>query len=202
MSRFCVLLDACVLVPISLADTLLRLAEADLFRPLWSARLLDEMQSAIEAVHPELAEGAARRRRDQMETFFEDALVEGWEPLETSVLLPDPDDRHAVAAALAGRADLIVTGNVKDFPPATLGTWDLEVQSPDDFLLNQLDLDPDRVMHALQRQVDAARNPRITLPVLVASLARAGAPRFAAEAAGQRWRLNHDHLPRLGPGEG
>ena len=47
--------DACVLVPIALADTLLRLAEADLYRPLWSERIIDEMVSAIEEIHPELA---------------------------------------------------------------------------------------------------------------------------------------------------
>lgn len=66
MARFSVFLDACVLVPIVLADTLLRIAEADLYRPLWSARVLDEMVFAIEHVHPDLADGRARARADIM----------------------------------------------------------------------------------------------------------------------------------------
>jgi hypothetical protein len=57
-----------------------------------------------------------------METTFPDALVTGWEPLATAVQLPDSDDRHVVAAAWAGRTDVIVTDNLPDFPPDALPT--------------------------------------------------------------------------------
>jgi hypothetical protein len=85
----------------------------------------------------------------QMETAFPDALVAGWEPLIGIVLLPDPDDRHVVAAALAGRADVIVTDNLTDFPPTALPA-PLARQSLDDFLLDSLDLHPRLVVNAVQ----------------------------------------------------
>lgn len=99
MTRSSALLDACVLVPIALTDTLLRLAEADLYRPLWSTAILDEMVAALEYVHPDMRDGRARRRATAMADAFEDACVAGWEPLLEGLDLPDPDDRHVVAAA-------------------------------------------------------------------------------------------------------
>lgn len=71
MARFSVLLEACVLVPIALTDTLLRTAEAGLYRPMWSSTILDEMVAAIEKVHPELADGPARARAAAMNGAFE-----------------------------------------------------------------------------------------------------------------------------------
>lgn len=187
MARFSAFLDACVLVPIALADTLLRLAEADLYRPLWNVRVLDEMVEAIETIHPNLA-GGARARADAMQAAFDDACVTGWEPLESGITLPDPDDRHVVAAALRGRADMIVTANVRDFPSDVLGSVGLEVQHPDDFLLNQLDLEPDLTMATLHRQAAATKRPAITTRLLLRHLAKCGVPGFASEAAHQLWR--------------
>lgn len=189
MARFSVLLDACVLVPVALADTLLRLAEADLYRPLWSQRILDEIISAIEEIHPDLAaDGRARRRVEAMDAAFEDASVTGWENLAEGIDLPDRDDRHVVAAAQRGRADLIVTANLDDFPPERLGVFAIEVQHPDEFLLNLLDLDPDRTVRVLFEQARATKNPAITVPALLAQLVRCGVPQFAENAARQLWR--------------
>lgn len=188
MARFSAFLDACVLVPIALADTLLRLAEADLYRPLWSERVLDEMVEAIDAVHPNLAVGAARARAAVMQRSFDDACVVGWERLERGLALPGPDDRHVLAAALCGRADLIVTANVRDFPAEVVGSLGVEVQHPDEFLLNQLDLEPDLTIGTLHRQAAATKRPAITTKALLAHLARCGVPEFAGAATHQLWR--------------
>lgn len=110
------LLDACVLVPITLADTLLRVAEGELYRPLWSSRILGEATDAILEIHPDLAPDRVAKRFAAMNDTFEDASVEGWEVLEATVVLPDANDRHVVAAAMRGEADAIVTANVRDFP--------------------------------------------------------------------------------------
>jgi len=181
MARFSVFLDACVLVPIALADTLLRLAEADLYRLLWSERVLDEMVDAIEVVHPGLAAGSARARADAMQRAFDDACVTGWQSLESGIVLPDPDDRHVVAAALRGRADMIVTANLRDFPVGSLGDVGLEVQHPDDFLLDQIDLYPGLTLHALRTQSADYSRPDMTVEAILVQLARAGVPRFADE---------------------
>ena len=90
-----------------------------------------------------------------MDEAFDDARVEGWEPLEGAIELPDRDDRHVVAAALRGRADAIITENVKDFPEEVLGHIGLEAIRLDDFLLDQYDLDP-----SATRRIWPNRQPR------------------------------------------
>ncbi|MDA8286394.1 MAG: PIN domain-containing protein [Actinomycetota bacterium] len=130
MARYAVVLDACVLVLIALADTLLRLAERDLYRPLWSARIVAEATDAVVDIHPEIPPERVRARFAAMDDAFEDACVEGWETLEHTVTLPDVDDRHVVAAALGGRADAIVTANVGDYPTRVLGPLNIEVGHP------------------------------------------------------------------------
>jgi hypothetical protein len=88
-----------VLVPIALADTLLRVAERGLYRPLWSQRILGEAQDAVEEIHPGID---AAKRFASMREVFDDALVTGWEELEPGIHLPDEDDRHVVAATVRG----------------------------------------------------------------------------------------------------
>jgi hypothetical protein len=90
MPRYAAVLDACVLVPVALADTLLRIAEKGLYRPLWTERILTEAQEAIEEIHPGI--DVHKRFTDMRETF-DDAFVTGWEELETGIRLPDDDDR-------------------------------------------------------------------------------------------------------------
>ena len=90
-----------------------------------------------------------------MQASFEDACVTDWEELVAGISLPDPDDRHVVAAALQGRADMVVTANVRDFPSEVLEPMGLEVQHPDEFLLNQFDLEPDLTIATLHRQAAA-----------------------------------------------
>jgi toxin-antitoxin system, toxin component, PIN family len=189
MTRFSAMLDACVLVPVTLADTLLRLAENGLYRPLWSARIIDETVQAIEEVHPQLSADAIRRRATAMDTAFGDASVTGWEALEDAISLPDADDCHVVAAAVMGRADVIVTKNVKDYPPNILEPYRIEVQDPDVFLLHQLDLAPSTVMSALWRQARSSHRPQVTLEALLDRLAVCGAPNFAHAAKAQIRRL-------------
>lgn len=191
MARFSAVLDACVLVPITQADALLRLAAAGLYRPVWSARILDEMVEALERVHPDMAiSGAARRRASVMNTAFADACVdEGDCSVLAGVELPDADDAHVVAAAVWGRADVIVTNNLKDFPGSALSRLNLEAQHPDHFLLGQLDLDADRVMGALSEQAAATRSPALDLEAVLERLERCGVADFSTAARRQIWRV-------------
>jgi predicted nucleic acid-binding protein len=177
-----VVLDACVLVPVALADTLLRIAERELYRPLWSARIVAEAVAAIVKIHPDIPPEQVQRRFADMDDTFEDARIDGWEDLEDTVTLPDPDDRHVVATAVRGRADAIVTGNLRHYPPEILGPLNIEVIHPDDFLLDQLDLAPRLVLEVLREQAAHTRQPALTPVDLIARLARAGAPGFADEA--------------------
>ena len=175
-------LDACVLVPVALADTMLRVAEKGLYRPLWSDRILREAQLAIEEIHPGIT---VDRRFDSMREAFSDALVTGWEALEPRTQLPDRDDRHVVAAAVCGGADAIIPVNLADFPAAALGPLGREAIHPDDFLLDQLDLSPPAVLQVIREQSARTRNPQLTQRDLASALGRAGIPRFADEVLRQ-----------------
>lgn len=172
-----------MLVPVTLADTLLRVAERGLYRPLWSTRIIGEATDAILEIHTDMPSAAAYRRFEAMNAAFEDAMVEGWEHLESSIALPDSDDRHVVAAALRGRADAIVTANIRDFPAFVMDTLGVAVVAPDDFLLDQLDLAPKIVIDALREQAAHTRRPPLTPTDLLARLARAGVPAFADEVS-------------------
>ena len=165
------------------------MAEAGLYRPLWSAQILQETICALETIHPDMkGSGAACRRAAVMNEAFDDACVEGWEELLGAISLPDESDRHVVAAVIQGCADLIVTANLKDFPTEVLG-GNLGTQHPDEFFVNQPDLDPAEVMRSLQVQAAATRSPALTVADILASLERCGASAFAEAARGQIWRL-------------
>jgi transposase InsO family protein len=127
MPRYTAVLDACVLVPIALADTLLRVAEKGLYRPLWTDRILSEAQAALEEIHPSID---VSKRFASMREAFDDSLITGWEDLEGGLSLPDEDDRHVVAAAIKGGAQAIITANLADFPIAALGPLGLEAVHP------------------------------------------------------------------------
>lgn len=155
------------------------MADSGAFRPLWSARVIDEAQRALERIHPNLDRSRFQSRFRSMNESFEGALVEGWEPLEAGLELPDQDDRHVLAAAIRGRADAIVTANIKDFPRSVLEPLGLEAITVDEFLMDQLDLGPNATIQVLEEQARQMRRPPVDLPDLLDRLARSGAPKFA-----------------------
>jgi hypothetical protein len=116
-----------------------------------------------------------------MNQTFEDACVDDCETVDLDIDLPDPDDRHVVVAAMKGRADAIVTANLADFPGKLLARFDIEVVHPDDFLLDQLDLNPRIVIDVVREQADHTRNPPLEPVDLLSRLVKYGVPGFADE---------------------
>ena len=173
-------LDACVLFPFSLRDTLLRLAEVELYDPLWSDRILEEMKRNVLAERAEVTEAQMERMVGLMNGAFEDALVEA-DAIATLVdsMTNDPKDRHVLAAALAAGADGIVTDNLADFPPAACEPFGITVASADEFLCVLADMDEGAVKESLVRQADALKNPPQSPSELLDVLERAGAADFA-----------------------
>jgi hypothetical protein len=176
---YAAVLDACALVPISLADALLRIAERGLYRPLWSDEILREAHDAVVELHPDVDVAAIDRRFRLMNEVFEDAEVGHWRHTAVSIDLPDPDDIQVVQCAIAGGAQGIVTANIKDFPKGPLQSLDLEVIHPDDFLLDQFDLAPAIVMEVVREQALHTRNPALTVWDLAVRLQHAQVPQFA-----------------------
>jgi predicted nucleic acid-binding protein len=160
-------LDADVLYPMILRDTLLRVAAAGGFRVHWSAKILDEVVRNLIGQHRMDASNAASLVR-AMEAAFPDAMVEGWEALEAK--MPNhPKDRHVAAAAKRSGAGIVVTSNLKDFSAMPDG---IVAMSPDAFLTQLLDDTPYLVLAALHKQAAGYRKPATTALDLVDWLAK------------------------------
>jgi hypothetical protein len=153
-SDFQVILDACVLVNAALRDTLLRLAEppCSLYLPRWSKDIIEETRRTLETKLG-LTAGQTEHLFRQFELHFADAWVEGYGAF-IPAMANHPKDRHVLAAAVACGAQTIVTFNLKDFPADTLAPWNVEAQSPDEFLIHQYHLDPKAVFSAVREQAE------------------------------------------------
>lgn len=112
---------------------------------------------------PDLTRDKLERTRALMDMHAVDALVTGYEDLIPGLQLPDPDDRHVLAAAIRGRADVIVTMNLRDFPAYAMGSLGIEVQHPDEFILHLLDLATGAVVAAAQNHRQSLKNPPKTV---------------------------------------
>ncbi|MBU2602676.1 MAG: PIN domain-containing protein [Actinobacteria bacterium] len=177
---FSALLDACVLYPVDLRDLLLRLAEKGLFRVLWTDEILEEMRRNIVQNHPGLVPQRLDRTIDLMNQAFEDAIVADYHGL-VDAMTNHVDDRHVLAAAVRGRADVIVTENLKHFPSEACDRYGIDVQSVDEFLLYAFHLAPGTVVLAMNEQVQDNRRPLQTLRDLLVRVERV-APEFAQAA--------------------
>ncbi|MFT4164298.1 MAG: PIN domain-containing protein [Microlunatus sp.] len=173
---FAAILDTNVLWPSLQRDFLLSMAIEGLYRPLWSEAILDELHlhEQLKLVdrgsEPAAALASADRLVARMRTSFGDALVTGWKPLDGSFNLPDPDDEHVVAAAVAGGAGAIVTDNTKHFPPARVPAH-IQVLSGKEFAENTADVDPERAARALcemsRRRTRTSQSPRELVDLLM-----------------------------------
>ena len=100
--------------------------------------------------------------------------MEGYEALVAGLTLPDPDDRHVLAAAIRCGASVIVTFNERDFPNDLLAPYGIESQHPDEFVDNLLDLDAAAVVSAAQRQRAQLKHPPIEVDRYLEILLRQG----------------------------
>ena len=166
------MLDACVLYPLPLRDTLLRFAEYDLYSVRWSRRVLDEVARNLTA-DGRTSPAQARRLVEVMRRTFDDAeipdnAIAAFEPAMTN----DLADRHVLAAAVADEdVQTIVTLNVRHFPATACEPFGIEILHPDAFLCQLHEDAPDKVHAALAEQVAALSQPPLTLAGLLALLA-------------------------------
>lgn len=151
-----VLLDTCVLFPTVMREMLLGAAGQGLFTPLWSDRILEEWARAARKLGPE-GEAQARSEITMLTVHWPKASVI-WKPsLEDRLYLPDPNDTHVLAAAIAGSADMIVTVNAKDFPRNILAEEGVARSDPDAFLFGLWQANPEALQHVADRVLAQAR---------------------------------------------
>ncbi|WP_198972161.1 PIN domain-containing protein [Xylophilus sp. ASV27] len=185
-SPFTAVFDACVLYPAPLRDFLMWLALSGRFRARWTALIHDEWVRNLLKNRPDLDPGQVQRTVDLMNKAVPDALVTGHEDLIGDLKLPDPDDRHVLAAAIRCNASVIVTFNERDFPAEALSTFGVEVQHPDEFIDNLFDLDQAAVVAAAQKQRSTLRNPPIDVDRYLEILLKQGLSRTVRDLSGFR----------------
>ncbi|KIG11091.1 PIN domain-containing protein [Caballeronia concitans] len=162
-SRFTVIYDACVLYPAPLRDFLMWLGLSGRFRARWSEQIHDEWKRNLLKNRPDLSTEQLDRTAALMNDAIPDAIVSGHEALIAGLTLPDPNDRHVLAAAIRCSANVIVTFNERDFPAAVLDEFGIEAQHPDTFVDDLFDLDPAAVIQAAQRQRKQLRHPPLDI---------------------------------------
>src|SRR5438128_11085266 len=106
MSHFTALLDACVLYPAPVRSLFMYLAMTDLFRAKWTDAIHEEWMRNVQKDYPDITRAKAERIRDLMNAHVLDCRVTGYEELIPTLTLPDPDDRHVLAAAIQAGADV------------------------------------------------------------------------------------------------
>lgn len=174
-ARYTALLDACVLYPIAIADSLLSLAGERLFAAKWSRRIEDEWIGALEADRPDLAGRLEARRESSRQAIPDWEVAEAhWSRLVPCLSLPDANDVHVLAAAIAGHADCIVTTNLRDFAGVTLAEYGIEVLHPDAFIIAQWDLDAIAALTAFRRMRARRQRPESSAEQFASDLERNG----------------------------
>jgi len=155
--KFIAVLDTNVIYPVKVRDLIFTMADMHAFTIKWSKNIFKEWEAVMKKKGME--EKIIQRQLNNASLAFPDALVENYEHIMEILNLPDPDDRHVMAAAIKTNANVIVTNNVKDFPLEYLKSFNLDVKTPDEFLCDAVDLNLKAAMQAFKNMVAKYKNP-------------------------------------------
>lgn len=161
-----VVYDANVLYPSALRDILIRVGLAKVVQPKWTDRILDEVFDHLVSNRTDLDPEKLLRTRTLMNEAIRDVLVEGYERIIEQLTLPDPDDRHVLAAAVYAEATVIVTKNLKDFTAAELSKRGITAKHPDRFLTELMSANSVKVIGVLEDMAQAWRSPTATVTTI------------------------------------
>lgn len=171
------LLDACVLYPAGLRNVLMWLAVHDLIRPKWSEQIHHEWMRNVLEDRPDLAWEQVERIRRLMDQHAGDCLVTAYERHIDTLVLPDQNDRHVLAAAIESGADAVVTWNLRDFPESILSEYGVGVLTPDQVVSSLIDQDRRAVIGALAEHRASLKNPPKSPDEFLENLERQGLSR-------------------------
>jgi hypothetical protein len=184
--------DACVLYASFLRDFLVRLAihgrRQGVLRAKWTGRIHHEWIRAVRRQRPDVPRESLLRTRQLMDQHVRGCRVHGYQRWEQRLTLPDPDDRHVLAAALACVANVIVTFNLGDFPTNLLAPFGVAAVLPDTLVLQLVD--SGIVVTTAAEHRASLRRPPLSVADYLATLHRNHLPGTAAV-------LNDDHVANL-----
>jgi predicted nucleic acid-binding protein len=177
MTTIVAVLDANVLFPASLRDTLVRANERGLYQMQWTIEILEEVRRNLVKTN-RVTEAKAQRLINTLIAVFPHAFVNENYRRHIPLLQNDPKDRHVLAAAIECQAQVIITSNVQDFPSEALLPYGIKVQTPDAFLISLFDDYPGEIIRLIIDQAANLRNPPKSLPQEIDNLGT-HAPNFA-----------------------
>ena len=178
-----VVLDANLLYPFQLRNLLVQFGVDGVIAPRWTARIHEEWMGNLVAAG-RVSSDRLRRTRDLMNRALPGADVPGWEQHMSGVVLPDPDDCHVLAAALAAGASTILTMNLRDFPNAALSPLSVEAVHPDLFLCRLYDADPELLLASAEAAHINLSRSAPSFSDFLGSLERQGLPALAQRLRG------------------
>lgn len=158
----------------------MHLALTGIYRARWTEQIHDEWIRNLLMNRPDLDAVKLQRVRELMNTAVPGAIVSGYEPLIGALSLPDPDDRHVVAAAIQTRAEAIITFNLKDFPADYLAQYNLQAIHPDEFIADQYELHASAVIEAARNQRASLKSPTFDSSQFLDFLLNQGLPQTVA----------------------
>ena len=159
----------------------MHLAMTGCFKACWTNQIHDEWIEALLKKEPHREREKLNKVKELMNSHVYDAVIEGYESLIAGIKLPDPNDRHVLAAAIKGKCDVIVTKNLKDFPDKIIGQWGLEAQHPDEFIWHLLDLHPEIVVNCAKKQRSKLKNPEMEVTKFLDCLEAQGLVKTVSE---------------------
>ena len=177
------LLDANVLYSARVRDLLLELAAAGFFEPRWTQAIQLEWTSSLLRHNKRVVPAALERTRARMENTIPDGLISGYESHIPHLSLPDPGDRHVLAAAITGECDVIVTQNLQDFPESALAPRAIMALRPDSFLSELMPWSPGSFCAVVRRVRTRLQKPPYSAAEYLANLEKVGLASTAAMLA-------------------
>lgn len=180
------LLDANVLYPAPLRDYLLHLASIGVYEPVWTIAIQDEWIRNLLKARPDIDKAALEATRRSMDKAFPGSNTTEYESLIESLSLPDPDDRHVLAAAIKAKAQVIVTANLKDFPADALIPHAVRAEHPDAFVSECIDRDRLKAIKALENQVKALKKPPLPVETVLKNLLANGLVKSVSRLKGEQ----------------
>lgn len=154
-----VVYDACVLHSASLRDLLMYLADTNMFHARWTDAIHEEWIRSVIRIRPDLKREQLERTRKAMDAHADDCLVTGYEHLIETLQLPDPNDKHVLAAAIWAGASCIVTYNLADFPESVLAPYGIKAITPDDFVVRLINFSQQSVLTAARKHRRSLSRP-------------------------------------------
>jgi len=167
LSNFTAVLDANVMYPAPLRDLLIQVGAEGLYRARWTDQITDEWTRNLLANRADLTANNLSYTVELMANGIPGCIVTGYDPIIEGLTLPDPDDRHVLAAAIKCSAQVIVTYNLKDFPEEILSQYGVEPKHPDEFLQDCYDVAPPAFISCVKTILKRLKNPPKTPQELI-----------------------------------